>query len=279
MSTKPLTPQNDKKNGKKNAAAFAATAAGAAGLGVAGTMMAENHDAATEEVKQEETVATAEDKKEQAATQAHEQTQAHTQAPKATAAAITEEEPETEETTEETEPEQEQEQEQENEEEKTEEPTPEHEEENEDDDEPIIPEPNEPEDNDDVNPDEIAEAIISETEIDPDDIDMAEIINFDDIDTVADIDGQMYTVATFHDASGNEYAMIDVDNDNTFDYIVDKDGYILADEDGRPLETAGITVDDVELDMNPDNTYLAANDQDISDDIDFDDMSQDILQA
>ena len=73
--------------------------------------------------------------------------------------------------------------------------------------------------------------------------------------------------------------MVDVDHDDTFDVILDQYGEIVPDQTGQPLTTAGMTVDDVELDLNPEVGYMAASEHDVTDDLDLDDMSQDILQA
>ena len=84
-----------------------------------------------------------------------------------------------------------------------------------------------------VNPDGIAEAIISEEKIDPNDIDMEDIVNFDEIETVYTVDGQSITAASFHDGSGNNLIMIDVDGDDVFDLITDYDGNFLAEVPGN----------------------------------------------
>lgn len=269
MNTKPINSQNNSKNnGSKKGAAFAGAAAAGAGLGVAGTMMASQHEEPVEEKLEKPEEEVAEEKEEQApqpaaktgnATAGHSDNEVHpvTEQPEGPLDAeldeVQEETP-AEETTEEK-------VEQTEEEPVTEETVTE---------ETVVEEP--------VNPDDIADAIIAENQIDPNDIDMADIINFDEIGTVTDEAGEMYTAATFHDGAGNEYMMVDLDNDNTFDIILTEEGSVLVDENGAPIPTAGITVDDVELDINNDNEYLAANDDISGDDLDID-MSQDILQA
>jgi len=122
-----------------------------------------------------------------------------------------------------------------------------------------------------VNPDEIADAIISEDQIDPNDIDMADVVNFDEIGTVYTVDGESYTAATFHDAAGNNLVMVDVDGDDVFDVITDHEGNLIADVPGT------MTVDDAEIGVADDGTYLAHNDDENTDEFGADTISQDIL--
>ncbi len=107
---------------------------------------------------------------------------------------------------------------------------------------------------DTVNPDDIAEAIIAGEQVDPNDIDMANVVNFDEIGTVYTVDGESYTAATFHDAAGNQLVMVDVDGDDVFDVIADTDGNPIAEAPGN------LTVDDAEINIADDGTYLAHND-------------------
>lgn len=121
-----------------------------------------------------------------------------------------------------------------------------------------------------INPEEIAEALISEEQIDPNDIDMAEVVNFDEIGTVYTVDGESYTAATFHDAAGNQLIMVDVDGDNTFDVVTDMEGNVLANANN-------MTVDDAEIGIAEDNTYLASNDLDSTGEVSDDSIADDLL--
>ncbi len=141
--------------------------------------------------------------------------------------------------------------------------------------EPVVePEP-EPEP---VNPDEIAEAIISEEMIDPNDIDMADVVSFEEIGTVYNVYGEAMTTASFHDEYGNQLTMIDLDNDNVFDVLGDEHGNPFVDEQGDVVAlNTGTTVDDVELEIHDDDTYLAADDSGDMDDFGADSLAQDML--
>lgn len=122
-----------------------------------------------------------------------------------------------------------------------------------------------------VDPDAIADAIISEIQVDPNDLDMADVYNFDSIGTVYTVDGESYTAAAFHDASGSSYVMVDVDGDDTFDLIADSQGYPLSDAPGN------ITVDDVEMGISPETTYLAQNGNEREDGFGGADFMDDII--
>lgn len=122
-----------------------------------------------------------------------------------------------------------------------------------------------------INPDEIAEAIISEEQVDPNDIDMEDVINFDEIGTVYTVDGESYTAASFHDASGNQMVMVDVDDDDVFDLVTDFNGNIIAEVPGT------VTVDDAEIDIVDDGTYLAHNDNEVTDQFGEDTIAQDMI--
>ncbi|MCM1140798.1 MAG: hypothetical protein NC453_19690, partial [Muribaculum sp.] len=113
-----------------------------------------------------------------------------------------------------------------------------------------------------VNPDEVAEAIIAEEQVDPNDIDLADVVNFDEIGTVYTVDGESYTAAAFHDAAGNELVMVDVDGDDVFDIITDMEGNVLTDPQGNILAAGDVTVDDAEIGIADNHTYLAANNTD-----------------
>lgn len=131
--------------------------------------------------------------------------------------------------------------------------------------------------NDTVNPDEIAEALIAEDQIDPNDIDMTDVVNFDEIGTVYTVEGDSYTAAAFHDAAGNQLVMIDVDGDNTFDIVTDEYGNPLVDQNGELLAAGDLTVDDAESAIQDDATYLAHNDTENIDDFDADSLAQDLI--
>lgn len=123
-----------------------------------------------------------------------------------------------------------------------------------------------------VNPDDVAQAIISEERIDPNDIDMADVINFDEIGTVYTVDGESYTAATFHDAGGNGFVMVDVDGDDVFDVITDYDGNLLAEVPGN------ISVGDAQEDIQDDGEYLAYDgDLDNVDEYGADSLADDLM--
>lgn len=128
-----------------------------------------------------------------------------------------------------------------------------------------------------VNPDEIAEAIIAEDQIDPNDIDMADVVDFDDMQTIYTVDGETYTVATFHDDAGNELVMVDVDGDNVFDVVTDTELNPLVTEEGQYVSAGGMTTDDVEMNMADDTQYLAANDTDPSGEFGSDTIMDDMI--
>lgn len=126
--------------------------------------------------------------------------------------------------------------------------------------------------NDAVNPDEIADAIIAEDKIDPNDIDMADVINFDEIGTVYTVDGESYTAAAFHDAAGNNLIMVDVDGDNVFDVITDYDGNLIAEVPGD------LSVGDAQEDIADDDVYLAYdNEMDNVDEYGDDTLADDLM--
>lgn len=100
-----------------------------------------------------------------------------------------------------------------------------------------------------------AEDIIAANEIDPNDIDASEVVYFDEIGTVSQIDGSAATEALFHFEDGSQYAMFDVDNDGVFDFVGTTEGIPLQELDNNLL------VSDAELMINENNNeYLAQND-------------------
>lgn len=128
-----------------------------------------------------------------------------------------------------------------------------------------------------VNPDEIAEAIIAEEQIDPADIDMADVIDFDEIGTVYTVEGESYTAAAFHDSVGNQLVMVDVDDDGVFDIITDVYGNPITDGAGNYMAAGGTTVDDAELDLSEEGTYLAENGGGTTEEFGTESISQDII--
>ncbi len=133
---------------------------------------------------------------------------------------------------------------------------------------PFDPEPEPPFDPEPpLDPEEVANTIILGDQIDPGDIDLADVISFEEIGTVYTVDGGEYTSASFHDNQGNRLLMVDVDGDNVFDVLSDTDGNFLEDAGGNLIASGNFTVDDAELNISAGATYLASNENDISDDI------------
>lgn len=128
-----------------------------------------------------------------------------------------------------------------------------------------------------INPDEIAAAIISTEEIDPNDIDPVDVINFQEIETVYAVNGDTITHASFQNAAGEEFVMVDIDGDNVFDYVTDASGNPVIDESGHMVSAEGMTVDDAEIQIADNNTYLAVNDTDNTSDFGSDTIVDDIV--
>lgn len=105
-----------------------------------------------------------------------------------------------------------------------------------------------------VDPELVADAILAVEEVDPYDIDMADVINFEEIGTVYTVDGESYTAALFHDDNGEQYVMVDVDDDEVFDIIATTEGEVVE------LYAGNLTVEDAEIGINDNPVYLAAND-------------------
>lgn len=124
-----------------------------------------------------------------------------------------------------------------------------------------------------VNPDEIADAIIAEEQIDPDDIDMGDVFNFTDIGSVYTIEGDSYTAAAFHDSEGNEMYLADVDGNGYFDLVLDENLVAVSQID----EVVGVS--DVEVAINHDPTYLAADTGDETSLPTGEDIMNDLIQA
>lgn len=94
---------------------------------------------------------------------------------------------------------------------------------------------------DDVDPDLIVEEILGE-EIDPNDVDVADVVTIDAVDTMFFEDGSEMPVALVHTEDNDQYIMVDLDDDMTFDMIYDLEGNPIAPVDGN------LTMSDV-LDM------------------------------
>lgn len=118
-----------------------------------------------------------------------------------------------------------------------------------------------------INPENIADAIIAENLIDANDMDDPDVINFDEVTTIYAINGESGQGVVFHDNMGNQMAMIDIDNDNHLDMIVTDDGRILVDENDEVI-VPPMTLDDVELNLSGEQTYLAADDNLPNNDLD-----------
>ncbi|MDE6464916.1 MAG: hypothetical protein K2L16_09855 [Muribaculaceae bacterium] len=125
-----------------------------------------------------------------------------------------------------------------------------------------------------VDPNEVAEAIIAEDMIDPNDIDSEDLFDFTDIGTVYTIEGDEMTVASFN-LNGDEYAMVDINNDGLMDVIVDSYGNVVTDSDGY-IMTADYTTDDIVDRLTSGDTYLAADDSELGSDIE-DQMLNDLI--
>lgn len=118
------------------------------------------------------------------------------------------------------------------------------------------------------NPDDVVDEILAVEEIDPSDIDGMEVFQFNELTTVYTVDGQELTAATFQMDNGFEGMIVDVDGDGVFDDMATLDGYSVGQ---APL----LTVDDVEMELNPSTEYLAQDDDidhTLTDDTYMDDM-------
>lgn len=121
-------------------------------------------------------------------------------------------------------------------------------------------------------PEVLAEELIAGVEIDPTDIDLVNDVVYESIGTVYMQNGESYTAACFHDAAtGQEMLMVDVDGDNSFDLITDLQGNVLANLDNA------ITVDDVQLNLFDDVTYMAHDDSEVIDEYGAESLDQDMI--
>lgn len=255
MNTQEIKPASSgKKDNKNNTAAYAATA-GAAGIAGAGVVIAADHlsDEPVEEVVEEEVVEqpveepVAQEEKPHAEEHVAQEAPAHTPSAQAAANHPAEPQPITQETPTDSPSGQ------------TPEVTPASQEVAEVETEVEVP----------VDPNDIAQAIISETQIDPNDIDVDNVINFDDIGTVYNVEGESFAAAAFHDSMGNDLLMVDIDGDNIFDVITDPYGNIVAD-------APTLTVDDAEIGVS-ETGYLAHNDSENTDEFGDDTINQDLI--
>ena len=102
--------------------------------------------------------------------------------------------------------------------------------------------------------------VISVTEVDNNDNDMPELLSFEEPDYQTGPGGNVQVSANFT-LEGENYTMIDVDNDGVFDGVV-SNGQVIS------TETGGMMVSDVELMVNESNDdYLAATETDNNDDV------------
>lgn len=128
-----------------------------------------------------------------------------------------------------------------------------------------------------VDPEGVANAIISGEEIDPSDIKTEDIVNFEEIGTVYAVNGDEMTAASFHTPDGNEYVMVDIDGDNVFDVVTDTEGNGMVDNSGHLVTAHGMTVTDAEMGIAPNDTYLAADDNDHTTDYGADSIAEDVI--
>lgn len=133
---------------------------------------------------------------------------------------------------------------------------------------PVVVTPEEIDDNPDI------AAILSGEEIDPRDVDMAQVVTFEELGTIYTVDGEELMAAAFHLEDGVEGVMVDVDSDGVFDNlaVLTNDGYIPV------ADAPGYTIDDVELQLNPEVNYLAQND-DQDHTLGDDDFADDIIDV
>lgn len=94
---------------------------------------------------------------------------------------------------------------------------------------------------DDVDPNMIAQEITA-IEVDPNDVDLADVLIIDYMDTMYFEDGTEMPAALVHTEDNEQYLMVDIDDDMTFDVILDLEGNPIAPVDGN------LTMSDV-LDM------------------------------
>lgn len=91
-----------------------------------------------------------------------------------------------------------------------------------------------------VDPEIVADDLIAGEYIDPNDIDY-ESIPFQEVGIIETVDGQQLTAAVFTGKDGEEMAMIDVDGDQKYDYVMNNQGELVED-----VQQFGITKSDSE---------------------------------
>lgn len=133
----------------------------------------------------------------------------------------------------------------------------------------------------DPDPEEVALDIISGEEIDYTEPMSGAAITFTGVDTVYTIEGDEVVSGTYIDANGNEFAMVDIDNDGFFDEVQDEYGneVIIQDQYGNQMHGSdlGLSVSDAEEQVTV--GYLAQDDDEIEtfDDEFGDDYLDDII--
>ena len=127
---------------------------------------------------------------------------------------------------------------------------------------------------DNVNPDLVAHEIIDGEFVDPNDIDLA---NFpvEEVGIIETVDGQEISAASFIGEDGEQLFLVDVDNDNNYDYIVDANGV-----PGGRIEST-FTTGDAESIIGENDDEFAYNDDSEDDTIDElnDDIENDIVEG
>lgn len=107
----------------------------------------------------------------------------------------------------------------------------------------------------DVNPDDVAQGIVAGEEIDPNDTNYDAAFEVEDVVIVYGADGEEYDGAIITDVDGNEIVMVDVTGDGEFNQLLDSDGNVI----GGAEDGVGITMSDVELQMNTELEYMEAD--------------------
>lgn len=103
--------------------------------------------------------------------------------------------------------------------------------------------------------------VIALTEVDENDADMPELLSFENVELVQDEEDGTVQVQAQFTMEGENYTMIDVDNDGVFDTVADAAGNAQG-------SAAGMMLSDIELINNENNTdYLAANEYDNNGDV------------
>lgn len=122
-----------------------------------------------------------------------------------------------------------------------------------------------------VNPDDVVEEILAVEEIDMEDSPGSQMFAFNGTTTIYTVDGEELSAASFISDNGIEGLMVDIDGDGVYDEIAvaTDEGYVGV------AEAPGFTVDDVELQISEENSYLAHDsetDHTLEDDSFMDDL-------